>query len=486
MSFNKKVAKGLKWTLIENILGKGTAFVTTILLTRFLTPNDFGLVGLMAVFITTGNALVQGGLASSLIRDNESNTVDFSTVFYTNFAMSCAIYTILYLCAPYISLFFEEPKLLSLIRVYSIIFIINAFSTIQKTILIKEMAFKKITLIVLPSIIISSITAMFLAYSNFGVWSIIILQLLTQTINALFFWFLSSWKPKLEFSIPKFKFHFKFGYNLMLSTILNSVFNEFYSLLIGKKFSVAVLGFYSRAKTFNQLPNGIISNVISTVTYPLLSTISNDKEQISKIYQSILRSIFFGITPLMLTLCIVSEPLFMFLFGEKWLPAVPYFQILTLSSILTPIHNFNLNVFKVYGRSDLILKLSIVKKGIILLVAFVGMIWGMYPLLWAMVLSSYVGLFVNTYYSGELINYTTGNQIFDMLPILLTGLFSAAMGFYVLNSLDSLHLILQVLIVSIIIPTIYLGLNRLIRNKSYRDFFKNSKIFFNESGLLKK
>ena len=348
------------------------------------------------------------------------------------------------------------------------------------------MAFKKITLIALPSIIISSITALILAFLNFGVWSIIVLQLLAQVINTLFFWFFSSWKPKFEFSIPKFKFHFKFGYNLMLSTILNSIFNEFYSLLIGKKFSVAVLGFYSRAKTFNQLPNGIISNVISTVTYPLLSKISNDREQISKIYQSILRSIFFGITPLMLTLFIVSEPLFMFLFGEKWLPAVPYFQILTLSGILTPIHNFNLNVFKVYGRSDLILKLSIVKKGIILIVAFVGIVWGMYPLLWAMVLSSYVGLIVNTYYSGELINYTTVNQMLDMLPTLLTGLFSAGIGFYILDYLESLYLIIQVLIVSIIVPIIYIGLNRLIRNKSYNDFIKNSKIFFNESGLLKK
>lgn len=477
MSLQKKAKSSIIWTLLEALFVKGFTLFITIILARLLTPEDFGLMGLMTVFITIATVVVESGLGTSIIRDNNADSVDFSTVFFGNLALSLFVYPIIFFLAPFIATYFEQPILSILIRVYSISIIISAFYSIQEKLLMKELAFKELTILSFPGVLLGAVIAIIMAYYGCGVWSIIGMQLSTQTIKALVIWFKSTWRPSWLFSVEKLKFHFNFGYKLVISSIIKTLVNELYTVVIGKQFSIQTLGLYTQAKNMRSYPVTLLSGIISKVTYPLLSKIKEDNEKISKIYQSILRSVFFVITPLMLGMMVVAKPLFLILFSEKWVGVVPYFQILAVSSILTPIHEFNINVFNIYGRSDLFLKLEIIKVVMIFIAVLCGIYFGIYGLLWSIVISSYVGLFVNTHYSGNLISYKTIHQLKDMLPIFIIGFLASAAGYFVLKTLSHFNNVFQLVITLFVFLVVYFGVNILTKNKSMLEVIQFTKIF---------
>ena len=466
-SLGQQARKGLVWTLFESFFTKSFTFVTAILLTRILSPEEFGLIGLIMIFIAIGNALVEGGLGNSLIRDNESGPEDYSTVFYTNMLISVAVYAVLFFTAPLIANYFEREVLIDIIRVYGLILVITAFSSVKKSILMKELAFKKLTLVSMPGVFTGSATGLIMAYQGYGAWSLVFLHLVTQATTAVFIWSKTDWTPRWVFSRNRIIYHWNFGYKLMLSSVLNALFTEIYSVVIGKRFSVVSLGHYNRAKTYNLYPVDLLSQVVSKVSYPLLSKMKEDKEKVSALYKSILRSIFFIVAPLMLTLGVVAEPLFLFLFSEKWLPAVPYFQILTFSSILLPVHSFNLNVFKVFDRTDLYLKVALIKKVLIVVVVALGLAFGIYELLIGMVVASYIALIINTWYAEKLINYKTLHQLRDMAPTFVTAGMAAAGGWFALPLLSAQPALIQVIIVAPAVLLVYMLLNLLIRNRAW-------------------
>ncbi len=427
MSLKNKAVSGMVWTFAQQFSTQGIGFIISVVLARLLLPAEFGIIGMIAIFMGIGGALVDSGLATSLIRTTNANEEDFSTVFYFNIMGSIIIYSILYITAPFIANFFNQPILKNITRVYGITFIINAFSTIQLTRLTQKMDFKTQMRVSVPSLIGGGVLGIILAYMGFGVWSLVWMRLLQSFLNSLQLWIVTKWKPSLIFNIDKFKYHFKFGYKLLFSALLDTTFTNIYTLIIGKLFLPAQLGFFTRAQSVVRLPVDNISGALNKVTYPLFASIKDDDERLRKVYKQIMQMVTFLIAPTLIIMGVLATPLFRFIFTEKWLPAVPYFQILCISGILYPFHVYNLNILNVKGRSDLFLRLEIIKKVLLILTILVSIPFGMFGLLWGMVVSSVLSLFINTHYSGKFINYNGLQQIKDVLPILFMGTIAGAL-----------------------------------------------------------
>lgn len=422
MSLRKQAISGMTWTFAQGFSTQGIGFLISVVLARILLPAEFGIIGMIAIFMGIGGALVDSGLASSLIRTPDADQEDFSTVFYFNIIGSIFIYFILYLTAPFIASFFNQPILTNITRVYGISFIINTFSTIQLTRLTQRMDFKTQLKVSVPALIGGGVLGIILAYMGFGVWSLVWMRLFQSLLSSIQLWIVSKWRPSLIFNVVKFKYHFNFGYKLLLSGLLDTIFTNSYTVIIGKLFPPAQLGFYTRANSVIQLPVENISGALNKVTYPLFASIKDDNERLKKVYKQIMQMVTFLIAPILIIMGVLASPLFRFVFTEKWLPAVPYFQILCISGILYPFHVYNLNILNIKGRSDLFLKLEIYKKILLVITVLVSIQFGMYGLLWGIVISSTLALFINTHYSGKFIHYNGFEQIRDVAPILLIAL----------------------------------------------------------------
>lgn len=464
MSLKKQTFSGLIWTFIDTFLVRGLSFMAMILLARWLGPTDFGLIGMIAVFIAIGKSLTDSGMTSSLIRTKSPDHGDFSTIFFVNLGMSCIVYTIIFFTAPYIALFFEQDILVEVIRVYCLLFLVIAFSAVQLAILTKNMEFRKITKINFPSTLIGVSIGLYLGYTGYGVWSIVWMYLSTELVRSILLWLTSSWKPGFIFSKVKFKFHYKFGYKMVLSGPLDTVFKNIYNILIGKYFSAKTLGFYERSKQFAEYPSATLTGVLGKVTYPMLSQIQDDPVRLENIYRKLIRISFFVIAPLMLGAAAIAKPLFLLVLGKEWLPAVLFFQILSLAMMLYPIHAYNLNILKVYGRSDLFLKLEVIKKIIITISILVAFQFGVMGLVWSSVFTSFAALGVNMYYSSKLINYSILQQIKDLG---LTFVIAILMGILMNQTIQvtcDLNAILQMVLVSLLGIAFYFVVNYFIKN----------------------
>lgn len=427
MSLKEQAVSGMIWTFAQQFSTQGIGFIISVVLARLLLPAEFGIIGMIAIFMGVGGALVDSGLASSLIRTPDANEEDFSTVFYFNIIGSLFFYVLLYFLAPWIASFFDQPILKDITRVYGITFIINAFSTVQLTRLTQKMDFKTQMIVSVPALLGGGALGITLAYMGYGVWSLVWMKLLQSFLSSLQLWIVTKWKPSLIFNIAKFKYHFSFGYKLLLSGLLDTFFANFHTVIIGKLFLPSQLGFYSRANSVVQLPVQNISGALHKVTYPLFASIKDDDERLKKVYKQIMQMVTFLIAPTLIIMGVLATPLFRFVFTEKWLPAVPYFQILCIAGILYPFHVYNLNILNVKGRSDLFLKLEIIKKVLLVVIIFLCIPFGMYGLLWGAVITSTLALFINAYYSGKFIHYSGFQQFKDVLPILLVALIAGAL-----------------------------------------------------------
>lgn len=434
---------------IDILFNKGLIFIVTLLLARILGPDEFGLIGLISVFIAVGTSLVDSGLSSSIIRSSNIDDSDLSTVFFLNLATGIFIYFLAFIFAPSISAFYNLEALTWMIRIYCISFIISGLSSVQLALLNKELQFKKMMIYNIPGIFLGALLGLLLGTSGFGAWSLIWMYLTTQFINAIILWLFTRWRPSRSFSRQKMAIHFNFGYKLMLSGLLDTLFKNIYNIIIGKYFSVQSLGYYDRANSLNEYPITMITGIINKVAYPVLSQIQNEKEKIALVYKQMLKISFFFTTPLMLGAAAVSQPLFLLILGDKWLASVFYFRIICLASIFYPIHSFNISVLKVYGRSDLFLRLEIVKKIIVTIAILICIQFGLLGLVWSTVFSSLIALIINTNYSSKLIHYGSKQQFFDMLPIILS---SSAIFFlmsYFVSALKGSSLYAQLFIPSI-------------------------------------
>ncbi|MGO4292720.1 lipopolysaccharide biosynthesis protein [Chitinophaga sp. RAB17] len=426
MSLQQKTISGIFWTFSQQFSVQLINFIVQIVLARLLLPSEFGLIAMLTVFIGIGNSLMDSGLTTSLIRTGEPDQRDYSTVFFMNLIGSAVVYAILFLTAPFIALFYKQDLLTNIIRVYMISIIIRGFVGVQTARLTKEMNFRIQMLMQIPSVIIGGIVGIVLARAGYGVWSLVWMELTQSFLFTIQHWFRTGWYPEWIIDKEKLKHHFKFGYKITLSGLLNTLFNNIYNLVIGKYFSATQLGFYNRADMIRMLPVQNVSTALNKVTYPMFAAIQNDNVKLKMAYKKLMLQVIFWITPAMIFLGIIAEPLFRFLLTEKWLPIVPYFRILCVSAALYPLQVYNLNILYVKGRSDLFLRLEIIKKIIIALGILCSLPFGIYGLLYVQIVISVISFYINTFYSGRMIDYSIKEQVRDIIP---TFVLAIAIGF---------------------------------------------------------
>lgn len=420
MSLKKQAIAGIKWTFVQQFSVQIINFAVQIILARLLMPEMFGLIAMVVVFMSIGQALMDGGMTSSLIRTKNPDQLDYSTVFIINIIMSLGVYGVVFIAAPYIALFYDQEILTNIIRILSLTFVIRALVTVHMAKLTKEMNFKLQMKLQIPSTILAGIVGISMAYQGYGVWSLVwlsLIQAIIFTVQTLIF---MNWRPSLIFNFERFKYHFNFGYKLTLASLIDVIFNDAYRIVIGKFYSPATVGFFHQAETLRLFPVQQISTVVGKVTYPLFAKL-NDDEALKFAYKITMKLVLALIVPLMLALILIAEEGFRFLFGEKWLPAVPYFQILALASIVRPLSTYNLNILKVKGRSDIFLRLEILKKfiGIVLLV--IGLNFQVIGLVISLTVFSYISFVINMYFSGSLISYSMKEQLKDTLLFYMLG-----------------------------------------------------------------
>jgi len=425
-SLKTKTIKGASWSFADNIAGLGIAFIVGIILARILTPKEFGLIGIISIFIAVFNSIVDSGFSNALIRKNDANPIDYSTAFIFNLFLSVFLFLGLFFLAPFVGTYFKDPQLVPLTRAMSVIVLINAFALVQRTLLVKKIDFKTQTKISVIASLSSGIIGIGMALTGFGVWSLVAQQISRQLLNTIFLWVFNKWLPKLEFSIKSFKELFGFGWKLLVSGLINTIWNEIYLVVIGKVYSTSTLGQYTRAKQFTDIFSSNLTGIVQRVSYPVLSSIQDEQDRLKQAYKKVIKTTMFMSFVLTLGLAAIAKPMVLVLIGEKWLPSVEFLQIICFSAMLYPLHAINLNLLQVKGRSDLFLILEILKKTIAIAPILLGIFVGINAMLWCSVFISFLSLYLNAYYSGRDLNYGIIEQIKDIFPSFLIAFFMAA------------------------------------------------------------
>jgi O-antigen/teichoic acid export membrane protein len=428
-SLKQKTVSGLLWSFVDNFANLGLNFIVGIILARLLTPAEFGLLGMITIFIAISQSFINSGFGSALIRKKNCTQHDYSTVFFFNLVVGIGFYFLLFFCAHAISNFFNKPQLEDILKVLGLLLIIESLTMIQRIILIKRVDFKLQARITVISSISSGFIAIYMAYKGFGVWSLVVLQLSNQAITSFLLWIWNQWKPQIIFNMGSFKELFGFGSKLLLSSLLYTAFGNIYYPVIGKFFSAQELGFYTRAQGFSNLPSQNLNGIIARVTYPILAGIQDDIPRLRMNYEKLIRSTMFITFPLMLGMAAIAKPMVLTLIGENWLPSVVYLQMLCFVGMFYPLHALNLNMLLVRGRSDLFLKLEIIKIALAVPIIMIGIFWGIKIMIAGMMVNAIIAYSLNSFWSGKMINYPFKHQVKDILPAFFMALGMAIIVF---------------------------------------------------------
>ncbi|MFI3297220.1 MAG: lipopolysaccharide biosynthesis protein [bacterium] len=460
-NLKNKAINGTLWSALDNILNKGVAFIVGIILANLLTPAEYGLIAIIMLFIAVFNSLVDSGFSSALIRKNNVTELDYNTIFLFNLAISIVLFIVLYLISPFISQFFRQPELTLLTRVMGVIVIINALAIIQRTKLVKSIDFRIQTKISVVSSVISGGIGITMAFLDFGVWSLVGQQISRQLLNSSLLWFYNRWCPKLEFSKRSFQEMFSFGWRLMVSGLIDTIWKEIYQIVIGRFYSSATLGQYGRAQQFNTIFSSNLTQIIQRVSFPVLSSIQDDPKKLKEAYRKIIKTTMYVSFICMLILAAIAKPLILVLIGEKWLQSVEFLQIICFSGMMYPLHAINLNMLQVQGRSDLFLRLEIFKKIIALIPVLLGIFISIYWMLIGSVFSGFCAYYLNSYYSGKLINYSIREQIIDIYPSFLIAIAVSSVLYLIsFADLGMIYILIIQLLVGIILTICFSMVSR--------------------------
>lgn len=472
-TLKKKAISGMFWSLSDLTTNQGIQFIIQVILARLLVPKDFGIIGMITVFIAVSQSFIDSGFTNALIREKEPTQDDYSTVFYFNLVMAFIMYIVLFFSSGAISRFFNEPQLIAILRVIALVLIINSFGLIQRTMLTKNINFKTQTKINVISSIISGIIAVVFAYTGFGVWSLVIKTLVMQFIQSILLYMYNRWVPSLVFSKKSFKKFFTFGWKLLVSGLINTLYNNLYFLIIGKFFSATNLGFYTNAQKLRDTACQSISTSVQKVGYPVLSSIKEDDDRLREGYKKIIKTSVYITFPLMIGLATVANPLIRLIFGTKWINSIKYFQVLCLSGMLYPLHAINLNILQVKGRSDLFLGLEIYKKiiGVFSIVIVLFFKLGIIGLVWALVITSYIAYFLNSYYSAELLAYSTMQQIKDIIPSFVASLIMGIVVYLIEGIFLNSNLI-KLIVETFVGIVVYVGLSKIIKIEEFNTIYE--------------
>ncbi len=421
-SLKSKTVKGVVWSSIERFSTQGVQFLIMIIMARLLTPKDYGLIGMLAIFLAVAQSLIDSGFSQALIRKQDRTDVDNSTVFYFNIVVSSALYLILFIAAPFVADFYNQPELTSVMRVVCLGVILNSLAVVQRALLTVRIDFKTQAKASLSAAVISGCIGIVLAYCGFGVWSLVVQQLLNLSVNTLLLWIFSKWRPIAVFSWKSFHELFAFGSKMLASGLLDTLYRNIYPIVIGKLFSASSLGHYTRAQHFSEFPSSNVTGIIQRVTYPILCGIQDETERLEAVYRKFLKLSAFIIFPLMIGMSAVARPFIDIVLGTQWGFCGQLLQIICFAMMWYPIHAINLNLLQVKGRSDLFLRLEIIKKILGITVLCITAPFGLVVMCYGQIFNSIVALVINTYYTGKLINVGFIRQMKDLLPTILLSL----------------------------------------------------------------
>lgn len=437
ITLKQKTFHGIIWSAIERFSVQGIQFIIMIVMARVLMPSDYGMIGMLSIFMALGQTIIDSGFSNALIRKLDRNESDYSTVFYFNIIVGIILYLLLYLLSPYIAKFYNKPELIHLTKISALNLFFNSLSVVQRAKFTIQLNFRTQAKASLSAVLISGIVGISMAYLGYGVWALVWQSVLNSCIGTIMFWFLSRWSPKRKFSLQSFKSLFDFGSKLLVSGILQTIYRNIYSLVIGKKFTSSDLGYFTRAEQFAQYPSSNLTGIVQRVSYPVLSEIQHDSERFIYIYRKFLRLSGYIVFPLMIGVASIAHPLVNCLLTEKWNFTVLLLQILCFAYMWYPIDAINLNLLQVKGRSDLFLKLEIVKKIIGVVTLMLTIHLGIIAICYGLVFSSIMELVVDTYYTKKLINFGLWEQMKNLIPAIIYSLSMGGVILLIIHFIDS-------------------------------------------------
>lgn len=424
-TLKEKTAKGLGWGFVDNFVGTGITAVVSILLARILSPEEFGLVGMIAIFVSLGNSLMDSGFSGALIRKKEASDRDLSTVFYTNLLLSVIIYLTLFFSAPAISDFLNNGQLTIILRILALSVVIMSFTQVQKVNFIRKIDFRTQAMISLAASVVSGVVSIWMALAGCGVWSLVVQQLSKQAVVSVLLWVFSTWKPSFTFSFASFREMFSFGSKLLACSLISVIWNEIYSLVIGKMYNPIAVGYFTRAEKFKTMVTSNIGQVVQRVGYPVLSSIQDDSERQVRVYRKVVRLTILLTSTLVLGLVGCADAMIQVLIGAKWLPAAEYLRILGISGMFLPLILSSVNVFNANGKSNITLLLEIIKTALAVIPVTLGILFDIQALLWGLVASTILSYLVHALFVSKEIAYPFWSQLGDIAPFILI---SAAMS----------------------------------------------------------
>ena len=466
-SLRNKAASGAIWKTIEQMFSQIIHFGLGIILARLLAPSDFGIVGMLAIFISVANTLQDSGFGNALIQRKNRTQSDFSTAFYFNLISAVIIYCILFFSAPTIAEFYNIPILKDVTRVLAISVILNGLVGVQMAKLNIEFKFRFISIVSIIGQLVTGIVGVFLAYNGYGVWALVYQSLAATAISAIIIWARSNWRPSLVFSTESFKALFSFGGNMLGVGLINVIYNNLYTIVIGKAFSPTLVGMFNRANSYANLPSNVVMDMAMRVNFPILASIQDDDERLLRAYKKLLRVPFYVLYPILVGIIILAKPIIIVMIGEKWLPCVPMLQLLCVGAMFMPLNALNLNLLYVKGRTDLALRLEFIKKplGIILLFGLIPA--GIYWMIAGRALYSILVCVINCYYTKKILNFGFFAQMRELRTIFLYVILMGIICYFAVLFIESY--ILKLLVGIIVAVIVYLVMSFLGKDESLFD-----------------
>lgn len=484
-SLTQKTIKGVGWNSVDRIANYGIGFIVGIVLARLLSPEEYGLIGIIGIFTAIFNIILDSGLSTALIRKDGVTDEDYCTVFWTNLVLSFVLTALLYFSAPLIGGFFNRSELVPYIHVMSFILVLNALSITQQARLTKRIDFKTQTKISLISHTASGVIGIVMAYTGFGVWALVVQQMSSRLFTTILLWIYNKWWPRLVFSWISFKELFGFSWKLLVAQVISTLFNQVYQAVIGKVYNPQTLGQFTRAKQYGELVSSCAGDVVLKVSLPVMSSIQNEGERLIRAFRTIIKTTMLVSSVLLIGMSACAKPLIHVLIGEQWLPCVPMMQILGFSLMILPLQQININMLTVQGRSDIQLILQIIKCVLAIGPVLIGIYVGIYPMIISSVIVGWISLILNAYYSGKKYNYTWWMQLKDIAPSLMIAM-TMAVPVYFLSYLPvSDFVILPIQIFTGVAVTIalcelfkrdeYMQLKRIVLEYASKMIHRNNK-----------
>jgi O-antigen/teichoic acid export membrane protein len=472
-NLKQKSIDGVIWTLIEKVGKQFIKIILGVILARLLTPADYGLIGMITVFFAFSMVFIDSGFGSAYIQKKEANDVDASTIFYFNLFVSSLFFVALWFTAPLIADFYGESQLIELIRVMAIVLIINSFGLVQLVKLKKDVNFKKKTLLTLSSAVLATTAGIIAALLDYGVWSLVIQEIVRAIIKNLGLWIFYKWRPLLSFNIDSLKSLFSFSSWSLLIGIVNSIFDNIYTLVIGKFFPVAQLGFYTKANQFQKMISKQASNAVGSVAFPVFSKLQDEKVLLKNAVRKFNQHAMFFIAPIAAIFFVIAKPFFLILLTEKWLPMVPYFQLLLIAGVLYPLHMVNVQVLSAQGKMKLSFNISMIKNIFRVLNIIIMYRFGIINIIYGEIVCSFLALLINTFYTKRFVDYGMFEQLKDISVILLTSIVLTGIGILLMDEVANQYL--QIVVIIFMIGSLYL----------ISMYYLNRKLFLDNLDIVK-